>query len=392
MLDASAAIDRVMHLMAIPGVSCREGKVAEFLQNELRAAGVPATAIAFDTAHRKTPVPGEVGNLICKLPGTVRGPRRLMMAHMDTVPICLGSRPVRQGNLARSADPRTGLGADDRAGCAVVLTAALEVLERKLPHPPLTLLWTVQEEIGLHGARLVNQAKLGKPKLAFNWDGGSCEKLTIGATGGYRFDIEIEGLASHAGGAPEQGISAIAIAALAIADLHRGGWHGGIRRGKHYGTSNVGVIEGGAATNVVTDRVRVRAEARSHDPKFRARIIREIEQAFKRAVREVKNEAGARGEVKIAGRLDYESFRLADDEPCLLEAEEAVRAVGRNPLRAISNGGVDANWMTLHGIPTITLGCGQRNQHMVTEALDIEEYLDACRIGLRLVSPETPIP
>ena len=48
-----------------------------------------------------------------------------MSAHLDTVPICVGSQPVRQGNIVRSANPRSGLGADNRAGCAVLLNAAL---------------------------------------------------------------------------------------------------------------------------------------------------------------------------------------------------------------------------------------------------------------------------
>ena len=76
-------------------------------------------------------------------------------------------------------------------------------------------------------------------------------------------------MASHAGVCPEQGVSAIAIASLAIADLVRGGWHGLVEKGKSRGTSNVGFIHGGEATNVVTDRVTLKAEARSHDPKFR---------------------------------------------------------------------------------------------------------------------------
>ena len=75
-----------------------------------------------------------------RLPGTFRGPRRLLMAHLDTVPVCVGARPVRRGNRITSAAPHTGIGADDRAGVAVVLGAALEILERKLPHPPLTFL------------------------------------------------------------------------------------------------------------------------------------------------------------------------------------------------------------------------------------------------------------
>ena len=137
--------------------------------------------------------------------GTHRAPRRLFTAHMDTVPVCLGCRPVRVGQQIRSSDPGTGLGADDRAGCAVLLNTALEIVERRLPHPPLTFCWFVQEEIGLHGARHLSKSLLGNPRLAFNFDGGSAAKLTVGATGGYRMVIDVLGLASHAGHARSRG-------------------------------------------------------------------------------------------------------------------------------------------------------------------------------------------
>ena len=177
---------------------------------------------------------------------------------------------------------------------------------------------------------------------------------------------------------------------MAIADLHRSGWHGDICQEGRHGTSNVGHISGGEATNVVTDRVLIRAEARSHDPGFRQQIVTRIENAFDRAVREVRNAAGACGRVSIAGRLDYESFRLAADEPCVRMAEEAVRSVGRVPQQAITNGGLDANWLVVHGIPSVSLGCGQRNQHMTSETLDVPDFEDACRIALRLATPGEP--
>lgn len=293
---------------------------------------------------------------------------------------------MREGEFVRSANPATGLGGDDRAGAATILTAALEILRRKLPHPPLTFCWFVQEEVGLQGSRYLQVPLLGKPAMAFNWDGGAANKLTIGATGGYRMEIKITGQASHAGIAPERGVNAISIASLAIADLHRGGWLGLVEKGKSRGTSNVGFIHGGEATNVVTDLVTLKAEARSHDPKFRARIIKEIERAFQRAAKEVKNSEGKRGSVQIDGRLDYESFLLPADAPCVQLAEQAVLAVGREPIRAVSNGGVDANWTNLHGIPTVTLGCGQMNVHMTSEMLDLAMYRDACRIALRLAT------
>ena len=384
--DTRRALDLAMKLMAIPGTSGQEGQVAEFIKAQLLGAGVPTSAIRTDSAHRRTPEPGDTGNLVLKLPGTKRRPRRMFSAHMDTVPVCLGSQPVLDGDILRSADPNAGLGADNRAGVAVVLNTALELVEKDLPHPPLAFCWFVQEETGLQGSRCVGKSLLGGPKMAFNWDGGSPAKLTIGATGGYRLAIEVRGIASHAGGAPEHGVSAIAIASLAIADLFRNGWHGDIHKGRNCGTSNVGVIQGGNATNVVTDRVLVKAEARSHNSRFRKRIVAEIEKAFRRAAREVKNVAGATGAVTIDGRLDYEAFRLAPKEPCVEAAASAVRSIGREPELAIANGGLDANWLFAHGIPTVSLGCGQLNQHMISDSMDVAGFKDACQIALRLAT------
>jgi tripeptide aminopeptidase len=284
------------------------------------------------------------------------------------------------------ADKTKGLGADDRAGAAVVLATALEIIERGLPHPPLTFFWTVQEEIGLYGARYAKTSLLGKPRLAFNFDGGSAEKVTIGATGGYRMEIQVRGVAAHAGASPEQGVSAVAIAALAIADLHREGWHGKIAKDGRTGTSNVGVIRGGEATNVVMPLVEIRAEARSHNPVFRSRIIRAIEKAFQQAAKKVKNIKRQTGEVSIAGHLDYEAFRLDTDEPCVKEVEAVIRNLGLMPQRAISNGGLDANWLSARGIPTVSLGCGQENAHTPSERLCLPEFHKACRIGLSLAA------
>ncbi len=385
-IDDAAAIDRVLQLLAVPGRSGQEAAIADLIISKLKAVGVPDSSIQFDTANKKSPIGGQIGNLIVKLPGTVRGPRRLLMAHIDTVPVCVGCRPIRDGQIIRPQDRTTGLGGDDRAGASVVLTAICEILQRGLPHPPLTLFWAVQEEIGLVGARNVSVSKLGQPKLAFNWDGGAANLVTIGATGDYGIDIEITGIASHAGAAPEKGVSAISIAALAIADLTRDGWHGLIEKGRKRGTSNVGVITGGDATNVVTPLVKLRAEARSHDPVFRQKIVAKIKKAFERAVKELKSSDGQRGSIKFVAELKYEAFKLSEDEPTVQAASSAIQSIGLTPELRISNGGLDANWMFAHGIPTVTLGCGQSAIHTVDEVLFIDSYLNACRIALRLAT------
>ena len=384
--DLARARRLVMELMAIPGKSGSEAAVARFVTDQLRAAGVAAALISTDNVHRRTRLRGDTGNLVLKLPGSRRAPRRLLAGHLDTVPICVGSKPVLRGRTVRAAGRTTGLGADNRAACAALLAAALEIVERDLPYPPVTFCWFVQEEVGLQGSQRVSKAFLGNPQLAFNWDGGGAANLVVGATGAYRLEIEVQGLASHAGTAPERGVSAIAIAARAIADLDRGGWHGKIEKEGSSGTSNVGVFRAGNATNVVAEQAALRVEARSHDPAFRKRIVREIEQAFRRAAAKVINADGDTGRVKVTASQDYESFKLALNEPCVVAAAAAVEAAGGRLEYRIADGGLDANSLTVRGIPTVTMGVGQRNAHTVTETLDLDDFELACRVALRLAT------
>lgn len=385
-IDPQLAVSTLLELLPIPGRSGSEGAIAACIIDRLRSAGVPASAIESDQAHRHSPHGGERGNLIVKLPGTRRGPRRLLMGHIDTVPLCVGCKPVQRGDAIVSRNTSTALGGDNRAGAAVVLLAALTLLRERLPHPPLTLFWPVQEEVGLVGARHVTLSKLGKPQLCFNWDGGAPHVAVIGATGAEHLQIEIEGLASHAGAHPEDGVSAAVIAARAIADLEQHGWHGLIRKGRSSGTSNIGIVQGGAATNVVLDHLALSAECRSHDPQFRARIVEAYRRAFQQAARATRNASGQAGLARIEVQHKYESFELAETEPCVQAALAAVRLVGSQPETRIVNGGLDANWLTRHGLPTVTLGCGQAGIHTVEESLHIPSFLTACRIGLLLAT------
>src|SRR5690606_30588619 len=113
------------------------------------------------------------------------------------------------------------------------------------------------------------------------------------------------------------------------------------------------------------DKVTLRAEARSHDAKFREKIVSEIEKAFNRAAKKVKSSLGKTGKVVFEGQLDYDSFRLAKDDPSVAAATEAIRALGMEPREEVSNGGLDANWLSARGVPTVTMGCGQHNIHTV---------------------------
>jgi len=386
-IDPRRSLDLILEMLPIPALSGQEGLAAEFVTKKLRDAGVPASAIMHDDANKRSPIGGEVGNLICKIAGTPRGPRRLLMAHLDTVPLCAGTSPVLENGFVRSGNPATALGADNRSGCCAILNAVLEILRRRLPHPPLTLMWCVQEEVGLLGARFAKLSALGNPKLCFNWDGNEPHKITVGATGAYRVLIEVEGLASHAGVAPERGVNALAIASLAIAELESSGWHGLVQKGKDRGTSNIGVVSGGDATNVVMPHLMLKAEVRSHDPRFRKKILETFRDAFKRAAARVQSSEGVSGVIRsFTADLSYESFRLSDDEPTVAAADRAIRSIGLEPQLKVSNGGLDANWLSARGLPTVTLGAGQINVHTVNERLDINAYTGGCGVALAIAS------
>lgn len=381
------ALKLVQDLMAIPGASGEEAGVATKVRQELQMAGVAVEAITHDTAHTRCPVPqSTTGNLIVSLPGSLPAPRRLLMAHMDTVPICVGARPTVQGNMLVPQDAHTGLGADDRAGVATVLFAATEVLTQQIPHGPLTLLFTIQEEIGLQGARNLEVDKLGNPELAFNWDGGDPAKLTIGAIGGYRMTIDIHGVASHAGVAPEKGVSAITVAGIAINNLHKQGLLGKITQGDLIGTSNIGVIQGGNATNVVADYVQLRAEVRSHQKETIEILVGRFQQAFRDAATQVQNISNHMAKVEFDGDLNYEPFAMSPETPSVQVASDVLSELGMNPFPAIANGGLDANWLYRHGIEAVSLGCGQHNQHMTSEMLDIDQFHTACEVALQIAS------
>src|SRR5437660_5144680 len=393
-VDTKAATDRLMRFLAIEGVTGKEAAIGRELTAALKESGVPDDAIRLDDANARIPVPTETGNLIVNLPG--RGkmhnqPRIMFMTHMDTVPLCAGAKPKVQGRKIVNT-VKTALGGDNRTGCAVLVTLAAELARQQLDHPPITLLFCVREESGLWGARYVDKADLGSPVMAFNYDGGSANNVVVGAVGADRWEVEIFGRASHAGGAPERGISATMILALALAEVRKGGWFGKVVKGKKQGTSNVGPVTGGEgrpagdATNVVTDYVHVRGESRSHDPKFFKEITKAYKAAFEKAAKRVKNSDGKAGKVKFKAETDYHPFRMKENLPVVKRAMAAVSGIGAVPNIRAANGGLDANWMVRHGIPTVTFGAGQNEPHTIDEWINLDEYDRACALAVQLAT------
>ena len=392
--DRPAAADRLLRLLAVPGVTGQEAQIAAAVQAMLREAGVPADAMQFDDAHTRIPLPTQTGNLIVKLPG--RGTKAdaapvLFMTHLDTVPLCAGAKPRLDGTKIVN-DANTALGGDNRTGCAVLVSLAAELAARKPDHPPLTLLFTVREESGLFGARYLDPKSLGPVTHGFNFDGKLSRDVMVGAVGADRWEVEIRGKASHAGVHPEHGISATLIFALALAEVHAAGYFGKVEKDGREGTSNVGSVGGpnnssaGEATNVVTDYLHVRGESRSHDPDFVREITAAYETAFKNAAAKVTDHAGDPGQLTFTPRPDYHPFRLDESLPVVQLATAAIRKSGQEPKLRVTNGGLDANWLVKHGIPVVTLGAGQHEIHTVKEWIDLDEFAHAVDIAFDLAT------
>jgi tripeptide aminopeptidase len=392
-VNEDAAIERLLRFLSVQGITGEEEAIGKEVVRALLEVGVPENAIRFDEANRRIPLPTQTGNLIVDLPGTVPGPRRLFMTHLDKVRLCAGAVPRRKGNRI-VPEGETALGGDNRTGVGVLVTLAAVLCEHNLPHPPLTLFFTVREESGLWGARYVNVEDLGRPEMGFNVDGSSPREITVGATGAERWDVEIFGKAAHAGGHPERGISASLVVALALADVYRGGWFGKVKKGKSEGTSNVGPIgdgkggSAGQATNVVTDYVKLHGESRSHDVAFNRDITAAYKQAFQKAATRVTDDKGKQAKVKFTTRRDYYPFQLKESAPVVRRAQAAAKTAGWTPTLRVTNGGLDANWLVRHGIPTITFGAGQNNVHTIEEFVDLGNYLDGCRYAVALATNE----
>lgn len=390
-LDVASAEDYLLRYLAIEGVTGEERKIAEAIRDDLVALGVPAGAIRFDDVAARIPLPTQTGNLIVDLPGTRPGPRLLFSTHLDTVPLCAGAKPRREGDRI-VGDGTTALGGDNRTGCALLVALVETLLKHDLPHPPITLLFTVREESGLHGARELDPKDLSGAAMCFNVDGRLASELIIGAVGQENWEVEITGKASHAGVAPEKGISATLVGALGLAETRATGWFGKVERPEGHGTSNVGIFGGrngaaaGDATNVVTDYAWLRGEARSPSEAFTASITAGIRAAFEAARAQVTDSEGGMAEVAFSNVKAYPPFNLDKGSPAVSHAVKAVQAIGLEPTFVFSNGGLDANWLDKHGVPTVTIGAGQYEIHTIKEYVHLPEFAQGCRLAIELAT------
>ncbi|MEI8206142.1 MAG: M20/M25/M40 family metallo-hydrolase [Kiritimatiellales bacterium] len=383
-INKEPAVQTLMDLLAAEGPSGGEGPVADVVKQKLLAAGCHPEWFR-SAGLKRLPKGFTIGNLIVKIPSTVKAPRIMFSAHLDTVPLCRGAVPDRKGNRIIPKE-KTGLGGDNRASVAAVVTMVETVLKNNLRHPPITLLFTVGEENGLHGAKAFEPAEGNNPAMCFNLDGSGRRNGVIGALGAVRWIAKIYGKSVHAAINPEGGVSAAIIAANAIAVLKANGWFGRISKGACTGTANVGSMNGGEADNQVMDFLKVTGECRSHHPASLKKISNAWKKAFEKAACGVKNDKGECGSVEFTTTSDYRSFRLKKIEPIVQRFLRAAPLAGREADVEVINAGLDANILNEKGIPTLTFDAGNFHAHDLNEYVDIPRYLEGCKLATVLAT------
>jgi tripeptide aminopeptidase len=359
-VNAGRLHDRFVRLCEIASPTGREREVADSVIAELGAMGVE---VSEDGAAG--PARAGAGNLLARVPGTKPG-WVAFCAHLDTVPHEGRVEVVLEEGVYRSAGP-TILGADNKAAVAVLL----ELLARHRDDPPpvgIEVLLTVAEEDGLRGAKAFDLGRL-QSGAGFVIDHASPIGDVITAAPTYqRLSAEFEGTAAHAGIRPEEGHSAIAAAAAAIGAMALG-------RLDDETTANVGLIEGGGATNVVPRRCRIDAEARSVDPGRAAAVAGEMAQACAWGA----SEHGCDVDVRI--EEVFRGYRTPSSSAALEGGEAGLRRTGIQPRRVATGGGSDANALVAAGFDCVLLGDGTRDNHTndeSVEARDLDRMLAVC--------------
>jgi len=368
-------VSAFVELVRIDSQTREEGKIAARLDKILKELGCKT---AFDRSAAKTG--SQTGNLVAKFPGDARLAPVLLSSHMDTVSPGKGIKPqIKRDRI--TSDGTTILGADCKSGIAVILETLRILKERGLPHPPLEIVFTVCEEVGLLGAKHLDFSLL-KSRTGIVLDSESAKEVTVTAPAADRMEINVIGLAAHAGMFPERGISAVRVAAEAVSRMKLG-------RIDFETTANVGVISGGSATNIITPLVTMRAEARSHNPaKLRrqtAHMKAALETAAKRSAIKLDGKT-VRARIECANTNTYPAMKIPPQAKVLAALTASAKAIGIKLEQKPGGGGSDANIFAAHGIITPNLGCGMWEPHTTAEYLGLDDFFSCAEITLGAIA------
>lgn len=362
----SRLIKTFIELVSVDSESRNEGKFHELLKSKFSELGLQGYE---DSTMKETKLGGN--NLLFTLEGTMKGTPIFFSSHTDTVAPGIGIKPViKDGNIY--SDGTTILAADDKAGIAIMLELVTRLKEKNIPHGTIEFLLTPGEEIGLIGASAFDIKKL-QSDFGFVLDnGGPVGSIILKSPFLATIDVAIKGKTAHAGLEPEKGVSAIEIAAKAISQMDLG-------RISETTTANIGTIEGGVASNIVADSVRIKAEARSLSKADFDRQIEHMKTVFEKTAESLKGSVTFSSDVKSVG------YSFSESDPIVIEAGKAIAAIGIQPRYEVSGGGSDANVFNAKNKMAVNLSIGYEDVHTVEEKISVEEMEKAVLLCLKLV-------
>jgi tripeptide aminopeptidase len=375
MINQERIKNLLLELVQIDSVSREERDVAQRIKAYCEELGAE---VYIDGAGEQ--VGGNTGNVIARFPGTIPAAEPIMMsAHMDTVVPGKGVKPIVEGDIIRT-DGSTVLGGDDKSGCSVIIETIRCLQEQNIPHAPIDAVFSICEEVGLLGAKHLDMSKV-RARYGLVFDSDDPGFLFTRGPSADHFEVKIHGLESHAGVAPEQGISAIRIAAEAISAMRLG-------RIDEETTANIGVIRGGEATNIVTNLVTLRGEARSlDDAKLDAQTAHIIECLEEAAGRYEVTVDGVTTRARVESHVtrEYHAMDVSDDSRVVRLVKEAAARMGLQVETMASGGGCDANIFNQRGIECANLGTGMRAIHTVKEWLDVKDMYASAEMTLEIM-------
>jgi len=325
----------------------------------------------------------DCGNLIVRFDGELDLEPIFFSCHMDTVQPAEGVKVKRIGDLFTSAG-ETILGSDDKSGLAGCIEALRLVREQKIPVRPCELVITTCEEIGLIGAKALDPS-LVRAKEGYALDSTGFAKVVTHAPALNRITITLQGVAAHAGLHPEWGVNALVLAGQALSKVPTG-------RIDSETTANFGTIQGGAASNIVPEKVVIEAEVRSHSMEKLASVTKEIEQVFRETVGAWSDPTGsAKGAptVEVEVRQDFTAMKLSQDDPVLRRIAAAAQSVGIELSYEKAGGGSDANIFNGHGLATAIVATGMTNVHSTSEQVELQDMVDLSRLLVALLTEKT---
>jgi tripeptide aminopeptidase len=281
-------------------------------------------------------------------------------------------RPLK-GKTIITTDGTTLLGADDKAGIAVIMEAAAYLMAHpELPHGAIRVCFTCDEEVG-HGVDHLDLKKLGA-EVAYTLDGGGTGEIDGETFSADLAVVTISGINIHPAIAKGNMVNAVRLAGAFLARLP---WQAlspettQVREGFLHPYR----IEGGVASCTLRILLRDFDTAKLAD---KAKLLHDVAGLL------TAEHPRAKIDVHITPQYRNMAEGLAKDSRAVAFAEIAMRRAGLEPKRTIVRGGTDGSRLTELGLPTPNLSCGEHNLHSPLEWTCLEEMATAVRVLVEL--------